>query len=156
MTSAASPSPKNKTIATWLTFIGGTFGLHRFYLRGFDDLIGWLLPIPTLLGAYGIKRALDLGVDDTLSWALIPLIGVTFAGCCLNAIVYGLMTPEKWNARRNPQAPEDAPAGSTSWATIIPVMAALLLGTGVLMATLAFSFEHYFDYQIEEARTISQ
>ena len=147
---------KNKTIATWLAFLGGTLGLHRFYLRGFGDLIGWLLPIPTLLGVYGIKRALDLGVDDTLSWALIPLVGATFAGCCLNAIVYGLMAPEKWNTRRNPQAPADAAAGGTAWATIIGVIGALLLGTGVLMATLAFSFEHYFAYQIQEAQKISQ
>ena len=36
---------KNKTFATWLTFLGGPLGLHRFYLRGLGDLAGWLLPI---------------------------------------------------------------------------------------------------------------
>jgi hypothetical protein len=31
-----------------------------------------------------------------------------------------------------------------------------LIGTTILMASLAYSFEHYFQYQIEEARKISQ
>ena len=31
-----------------------------------------------------------------------------------------------------------------------------MVGTGVLMASLAFSFQRYFEYQIEEARKISQ
>ncbi len=32
----------------------------------------------------------------------------------------------------------------------------LMVGAGMLMASLAFSFQHYFEYQIEEARKISQ
>jgi hypothetical protein len=33
---------KNKTLATWITFVGGPFGLHRFYLFGTGDRLGWL------------------------------------------------------------------------------------------------------------------
>ena len=36
------------------------------------------------------------------------------------------------------------------------IAAALMIGTAVLMASLAFSFQRYFEYQIEEARKISQ
>jgi hypothetical protein len=147
---------KNKTLAAWLAFLGGPLGLHRFYLRGLNDTLGWLLPIPTALGLYGIERVLQHGVDDKPSWVLIPLLGFTFAGCALNAIVYGLMSPDKWNARFNPQAPADAPAGHTGWLTIGAIASALLVGTTVLMSTFAFSFQRYFEYQIEEARKISQ
>ena len=147
---------KNKTLAAWLTFVGGPLGLHRFYLRGLNDTLGWLLPIPTALGLYGIERVLQNGVDDKPSWVLIPLLGFTFAGCALNAIVYGLMSPEQWNARFNPQAPADAPSGNTGWLTIGAVASALLIGTTVLMSTFAFSFQRYFEYQVEEARKISQ
>ncbi|WP_198969697.1 hypothetical protein [Xylophilus sp. ASV27] len=147
---------KSKTLAAWLTFLGGPLGLHRFYLRGFGDLLGWLLPIPTALGLYGIERVKQHGIDDQWSWVLIPLFGFTIAGCALTAIVYGLMTPEKWNARFNPQAAPDAPPGRTRWATIFAIGGALMIGTAVLMATLAYSFEHFFQYQIEEARKISQ
>ncbi|HEX7890464.1 MAG TPA: TM2 domain-containing protein [Ramlibacter sp.] len=147
---------KSKTLAAWLAFLGGTLGLHRFYLRGFGDAIGWLLPIPTALGLYGIERVQQFGQDDFLSWLLVPLLGFTFAGCCLNAIVYGLMTREKWNARFNPGAPEDAEPGGTRWATIFAIVLSLMIGTGVLMASIAFSFQRYFEYQIEEGRRISQ
>ncbi len=147
---------KNKTFATWLTFVAGPLGLHRFYLRGLGDTLGWLLPVPTALGLYGIERVLKYGVDDVWSWVLVPLLGFTFAGCALTAIVYGLMTREQWNARFNPQAPADAPAGQTGWLTIGAVATALLIGTAVLLSSIAFSFQRYFEYQIEEARKISQ
>lgn len=147
---------KSKTLAAWLAFLGGPLGLHRFYLRGFGDVIGWLLPIPTALGLYGIERVQQFGQDDVLSWLLVPLLGFTFAGCCLNAIVYGLMTRERWNERFNPGAPAEAEAGGTRWATIFAIVLSLMVGTGVLMASIAFSFQRYFEYQIEEGRRISQ
>lgn len=147
---------KNKTVAAWTAFVGGPLGLHRFYLRGFSDKLGWMLPLPTLLGLYGVQRARTLGLDDHWSWGLIPLLGFTLAGCALTAIVYGLMTAEKWNQRFNPDAPADAPSGQTNWLTIGALAASLLVGTTVLMASLAFSFQHYFEYQVEEARSISQ
>ena len=147
---------KNKTLATWLTFIGGPLGLHRFYLYGIGDTLGWLFPIPTALGLYGIERLTANGVDDQVSWMLIPLLGFTIASCALLAIIYGLMTPEKWNARFNPQAEPEAAPGRTNWFTIFAIAASLMIGTAVLMASIAFSFQRYFEYQIEEARKISQ
>ncbi len=147
---------KNKTLAAWLSFLGGPLGLHRFYLFGFKDVLGWLLPLPTALGVYGMNRALTYGQDDTLSWVLIPFVGFTVAGCALNAIVYGLKSTEQWNAQFNPTADENAAAGQTQWLTIGAVALSLLLGTTVLMSSIVFSFQRYFEYQIEEARLISQ
>ncbi|WBY01157.1 TM2 domain-containing protein [Ramlibacter tataouinensis] len=147
---------KNKTLAVWLAFLGGTFGLHRFYLRGFGDWLGWLLPLPTLAGAYGVLRMWSLGQNDALSWALVPVLGLTFAACCLTAIVYGLMTPERWNERFNPRADAQASAGQTRWATIWGIVGSLMIGTGVLMASIAIGFQGYFQYQVEEGRKISQ
>lgn len=147
---------KNKTIAAWLAFLGGPFGLHRFYLHGLGDTLGWLMPIPTALGLYGIERARLYGLDDGWSWLLIPLIGFTIAGCALTAIVYGLMATEKWNARFNVGSAEDAAPGRTGWLTIGAVVFSLLIGSTVLMASLAFSFQRYFENQVEEGRKISQ
>ena len=147
---------KNKTLATWLAFLGGPLGLHRFYLFGFGDMLGWLLPVPTALGLYGLQRVQQWGQDDQLSWLLIPLLGFTIAGCALCAIVYGLMAPEKWNARFNQTAAADAAPGRTNWFTVFAVALSLLVGTAVLMASIAFSLQRYYEYQIEEARKISQ
>ncbi|WP_408597441.1 hypothetical protein [Limnohabitans sp.] len=147
---------KNKTIAAWTTFLGGPLGLHRFYLFGFNDTLGWLLPIPTALGLYGIERVQENGLDDMASWWLIPLLGFTIAACALNAIVYALMTTEVWNRQFNPQADVEDPAGQTHWGTIGVIVVSLLIGATVLMSSIVFSFQRYFEYQIEEARKISE
>lgn len=147
---------KNKTLAAWLAMLGGPLGLHRFYLHGLGDWLGWMLPIPTALGLYGIERVQQLGQDDSLSWLLIPMLGFTIAGCALCAIVFGLMTPEKWNHRYNPTIQPTPESGNTNWLTIGAIVFSLLFGATVLMASLAFSFQRYFEYQIEAARQISQ
>jgi hypothetical protein len=147
---------KNKTVAAWLAFVGGPLGLHRFYLYGLGDILGWLLPIPTALGMYGIQRVDQFGQDDLWSWVLIPLLGFTIAGCALTAIVYGLSTPEKWNAKFNPALDAEAAPGRTNWLTIGAIVLALMVGATSLMSSIVFSFQRYFEYQIEESRKISQ
>lgn len=143
---------KSKTLATWIAVLGGALGLHRFYLRGFGDWLGWLHPVPTLLGVYGIQRVQALGQDDRLSWVLIPLLGLMVAQAMLHAIAYGLTPDERWDARHNPGRGVQA----TRWGPVLGVVAALMVGAGALMATIAFSAQRYFEWQIEEARKISQ
>ena len=84
------------------------------------------------------------------------MLGFTIAGCALTAIVYGLMTPETWNARFNALDPADSAAGNTNWLTIIAVVVSLMVGATVLISSIAYSFQSYFQYQVEEARKISQ
>ncbi len=147
---------KNKTLATWLALLGGPFGLHRFYLYGLSDTLGWIHPIPTALGIYGLQRVQAYGLDDPASWVLIPLLGFNIAVCALWSIVHGLMPPERWNARFNPSGPADAAPGRTHWLTIGAIVLSLLFGATALMASLVYSFQRYFEYQVEEARKISQ
>ena len=134
---------RSKTLATWIALLGGSFGLHRFYLHGWRDALAWLHPWPTLLGLYGVQRMIDLGQDDRLAWVLIPLLGLMLASTMLVAIVYGLTPDEKWNARFDPHAASPA----SGWATMFGVALALMVGGGVLMATIAFSAQRYFEYQ---------
>jgi hypothetical protein len=147
---------KNKTLAAWLAFLGGPMGLHRFYLHGIFDWIGWLLPIPTALGFYGIGRIQQFGQDDQLSWLLVPMLGFVIAACALMAIIYALTPPEKWNAKFNPSLGLDALPGQTNWLTVGAMVLALMIGAAVLMASIAFSFQRYFEHQIEASRVISQ
>ena len=134
---------KSKTLATWIAVVGGCLGLHRFYLHGLKDAVGWLVVVPTLLGLYGVQRMRHLGVDDQLAWALIPLLGVTLSIAMLSALVLGLTPDEKWQVRFNP----GGPVQPTGWIVVIGVITALSLGAGVLMATIAFSAQRYFEYQ---------
>jgi hypothetical protein len=139
---------KSKTVAAWLAFLGGPLGLHCFYLRGRGDWLGWLLPIPTAIGLYGVGRAQISGMDDLWSWLLIPLLGFTIAGCALTAIVYGLMTAEKWNARFNPLEGADAAPGQTNWLTVGAIALALPVGATVLMSSIVFSIQRYFELSL--------
>ncbi len=148
-------TPKNKTIASWLAFAGGQLGLHRFYLFGWADPWAWVHPVIAAIGWYGVQRVRLYGQDDQIAWLLVPWLGFTLAATSLTAIYYGLMAPEKWNALHNPATP-DAAAGHTNWLTIGAIVLALLFGTIALMSSLAFSFQRYFEYQVEEARKISQ
>ena len=151
----SSTRTKNKTLAAWLALIGGQLGLHRLYLYGIGDLWAWVHPIVAAAGWFGVERVRLYGQDDQLAWLLIPLLGFTLAASALAAIYYGLMATDKWNARFNTSTPETV-AGNTNWLTMGAVVFALLFGTTALMASIAFSFQRYFEYQVEEARKISQ
>ena len=146
---------KNKTVAAWLAFVGGPFGLHRFYLQGKGDLLGWLLPVPTALGLYGLQRVQVHGQDDLWSWLLLPLLGFTVAACALTAIIYGLMANEKWNARFNPTQPANSASGQTTWLTIGAIVLALLFGATALMSSIVFSVQRYFEYQVLATHKVS-
>jgi hypothetical protein len=136
---------KSKALATWIAAIAGSLGLHRFYLHGFRDPWGWLFTWPTLVGLYGVQRMRQLGGDDHLAWVLIPLLGLMVAIGMFSAIIYGLTPDERWNVRFNPSGPRSV----MGWTTVIGVVIALVVGGGVLMATLAFSAQRYFEYQAQ-------
>ncbi len=139
------PSFKSKALATWIAIIGGVFGLHRFYLHGARDLEGWLYPLPSLVGLYGVHRMQSLGQDDRIAWVLIPWLGLTLAAAMLSALVYALVADEKWNARHNP----GGPVSRSGWATVIGAIVALMLGAGILMATIAFSAQRFYEFQAD-------
>jgi hypothetical protein len=143
---------KSKTLATWLAFVAGSLGAHRFYLHGMRDAWGWLHAPPALLGAYGVLRMLRLGQDDRVAWLLIPLLGLVISASMLAAIVYGLAPDEKWNARFN----RDAAPAHSGWLAVLGVVAALTVGSTVLIATIAFSGQRYFESQVEAGLEISQ
>ncbi|HEY2561374.1 MAG TPA: hypothetical protein VGI48_16815 [Caldimonas sp.] len=144
---AADPDRKvgrSRAVATWLAFVAGTLGLHRFYLYGVGDVLGWLHPWPTLIGGYGLWRMHEFGVDDARGAALVLLLGAMIALAMLQAIVYGLTGDERWVERHGPARSARGPA----WPTYVAVGLALAIGAAAAMATIAFAAQQYF-----EART---
>ena len=144
MTSAPR-APKSKTAATWIALIGGAAGLHRFYLFGPGDRWGWTFPLPSLLGLYGVWRMREFGMDDPLAGVLIPILGLALSVAMACAIGYGLTPDERWNARFN----ATAPCAPMDWRTVIGVALALIMGAGILMATIAFAAQRYFEYEAQ-------
>lgn len=137
---------KSKTLATWAAVLGGTIGLHRFYLRGWRNLLGWLHLVPTGAGLIGVMRMRELGQDDRWAWVLIPILGLMISQGMLLAIVFGLTPDEKWDARFN----RGAVPRATGWGPVLGAIAALLVGAAVLLGTIAFSGQRFFEWQLEE------
>lgn len=156
VTAAPDEPYRSKTLATWLALVGGPLGLHRFYLHGFKDAWGWLYFVPTAVGVYGLQRMQALGQDDFTGSAMVVVLGLSLASTMLQAILIGLTSDERWHTRFNPQLAgrQDAPAAG--WVAVFGVAVSLLVGATVLMSTIAFAGQRYFEHQIEEAHKLSQ
>ena len=143
----AASAAKSKTLATWIALAGGSFGLHRFYLHGARDWPAWLHPWPTLIGLVGAARMHNLGQDDTLAWILVPLLGVMISVGMVSAIAIGLTPDERWAKRFGGAEGGPESLHRTAWGPIFGVILALFLGGAVLMGTIAFSGQKYFEWQ---------
>jgi hypothetical protein len=142
-----SPRYRSKTIAAWLALLLGSLGAHRWYLHGLRDRRAWLYPLPTLIGLGGVLRMRNLGAEDALSALLIPMLGVTLSIAMLAGILIALTPDGKWDARYNPELP----AHSTGWAAVLAAIAGLFAGAAVLLSTVAFSGQRFFELQAESA-----
>jgi len=138
---------RSKTVATWLGVLVGALGGQRFYMHGPRDILAWVHVPPTLLGLWGAWRMDTLGQDDRLASLLVPVLGLMLSIAMLASIVSALTPDEKWDARYNPALP----ARSTRWGPILGAMLALALGGIVLMGTIAFAGQRFFEWQLESA-----
>lgn len=107
---------RDKTIAALLASLGGTFGLHRFYLEGRRRLLPWLYV--------------------AFCWTLIP----TFAGF-IEALRFALMSDERWDARWNRDT--GGHTSASGWPAILIAVLTLLGGMTLLMTLLSFAIGRY-------------
>ncbi len=138
---------RSKTTATWIALATGALGGLRFYLNGPRDPLGWLHWPPTLFGLWGAWRMDTLGQDDRLASLLVPLLGLMLSAAMLSAIVTGLTPDERWDARHNPGLQPRA----TRWGPVLGAIVALMVGGIVLMGTIAFAGQRFFEWQQERA-----
>lgn len=135
---------RSKTLATWIALLAGSLGLHRFYLHGLKDPVGWLFPLPTLVGLWGIERVFAFGQDDRAAWVMMPLLGLSLSAAMVFAVLYGLTPDERWQQRHNP----GRAIPSSGWGAVLGVIFALMVGSAVLMATIAFSAQRWFEWSM--------
>ena len=138
---------RSKTVTAWLALLLGALGAHRIYLHGWRDRIAWLYPLPTLVGLAGVVRMRNLGQDDGLSSLLIPFLGLSLAAAMLAGILAALTPDETWDLRYN----AGLGSRSTGWGAVLAAMAGLFVGAAVLLSTIAFSGQRFFEWQMEPA-----
>jgi hypothetical protein len=140
-----APFERRKTLATWLALLAGSLGAHRLYLHGPRHWLTWLHAPLTGLGLIGALRLNHLGQDDRWAWLLLPVLGLMLSQGALHAIIYGLTSDERWHARFNIRhAPRD-----TRWGPVLGAIAALLVGGAVLMSTIAYTGQRFFEWQLQ-------
>jgi TM2 domain-containing membrane protein YozV len=139
---------KNKTVATLLAALAGTFGAHRFYLGDGRGWLPWLFPayFVTVLGLslrYLSSQHADLGSDfitflhPVLLAAFLPT-AVGFA----DALRYALTPDAVWDAHWNRASGRENHSGAL---VIVLAIFSLAIGTTGLLSFLAISVQLYFE-----------
>jgi TM2 domain len=149
MPDSASNAPPNrsKTFTAWLALLLGAAGVHRWYLHGPRDLWAWLFLLPSLAGAVGVLRMRRIGIDDPLGWVLVPLLGLSLSAAMLCAILYALTPDDKWAAHYN----GGRTGAASGWGAVMAAIVGLLLGGAVLMGTVAFAGQMFFEWERAQA-----
>jgi hypothetical protein len=141
------PRYRSKTATAWLALLLGTTGAHRLYLYGLRDRLAWLFPLPTLIGLGGAIRMSNLGTNDTTAGLMVIPLGIMLSVAMLTAIVTALTPDDKWNERHNP----GLPARSTGWGAVLAAVVGLFVGATVLMSTIAFGGQRFFESMLPAA-----
>lgn len=149
---AARPRKKSKLLTVFLAFIAGALGAHRFYLKGFLDIGAWLHLLSTVLGIMGATVLFATDFSSAFGWVTALAGATSLVSGFLAALVFGLRPDDKWDAQYNP----DGEPTRSGWPVVILLILSLMIGTGILMAVLAFSFQSFFESQVEAARALSQ
>lgn len=125
---------KNKTLTTFLATVFGSIGLHRFYLKGFSDIWGWLhfASLPISLLAYWLWSK-----DQQAAFLFGPLI-VSGLIAFLESLIIGLTPDEKWDAKYNADSGRQS---DSSWFVVLLVVLTLGIGAIGLIGAIARTFD---------------
>lgn len=126
-------SHKNKAFTSLLAFLLGMLGAHRYYLHGATDRWGWL-HLAALPASLALRQLLP---EADWFYQILPLTISALIGF-LEALVLGLMPDDKWDGRYNAGSGR---ASDTGWPLAVVLVATLMLGAGVLIATMARLFD---------------
>ncbi|MFZ6770294.1 hypothetical protein ACO0LM_24840 [Undibacterium sp. Di26W] len=124
---------KNKALTTFLAAVFGSIGLHRFYLAGKKDKWGWLhfssLPLSMVIHYF------YFGKPEIVQYS--PLL-ISFLAAILEALVMGLTSDEKWDARHNSKSGQTS---DSTWPLALLLVLTLGVGAFVLIAAIARTFD---------------
>ncbi|ANA34271.1 hypothetical protein R82526_00905 [Ralstonia mannitolilytica] len=150
--SASTLQKKSKLLTVLLAFLFGSVGAHRFYLRGTRDFWAWAQVMAMVLGAIGVALLWSTQRASMPGWVCAIIGASSVLAGFLSALVYGLRPDDKWDAQFNARG---TPTRS-GWPVVVLTILTLMIGTGLLMAGLAITFQTYFESQVQAAKELSQ
>ncbi|HRO58750.1 MAG TPA: hypothetical protein PK177_06225 [Burkholderiaceae bacterium] len=140
LSSRATSAHRSKALAGALGLVLGWAGAHRLYLGW---RFWWIYPViamPTM------GLALATGGDAWFRHPGFLIAALVAVVAMLEAILICLTPDKKWDARHNPDSGIES---NNRWAVVLIAIAALMLGTILLMSVLAIGLEGY----VEATRT---
>lgn len=143
---------KSKLLTVLLAFLLGSVGAHRFYLKGGRDFWAWTQVFSMALGVIGVALLWSTQRASVPGWACAIIGGASVLTGFLSALVYGLRPDDKWDEQFN----ADGTPTRSGWPVVLLTILTLMIGTGLLMAGLAITFQTYFETQVQAAKELSQ
>jgi TM2 domain-containing membrane protein YozV len=128
---------RHKAFAALLAFALGGLGIHRLYL---GQRRWWLPPSVTLL-----MLPLLVGVRNWFQTPAFFVMMIPIVAGFVEALVIALTPDAKFDARFNPGA---ARTNQSGWDAVLVAIATLLVGTTILMTTIALLFQTWFEYTL--------
>ena len=128
---------RHKALAALLAFALGGFGIHRLYL----GQRRWWLPLSVTL----LTLPLLVGVRNWFQTPAFFVMMVPIVAGFVEALVIALTPDGKFDARFNPAA---ARTNRSGWDAVLVAIATLLVGTTILMTTIALLFQTWFEYTL--------
>jgi hypothetical protein len=125
---------KHKLIAAALAFIVGGIGMHRVYLslRYWWVYSAWLILGMCVFAAIGSRGN---------AWILVIALAPVWAGFC-ECLGICVTPDEKWDAQFNLDSKFESNNG---WNCVFMAIAALLVGTTVLVTTIILATQAYYE-----------
>lgn len=99
---------KRKTLACFLSVLGGALGLHRFYLYGLRDFAGWgylaasILYLAVLLASFA---------SGSLAFTVAALFPIPAFVSAIEGLAIGLTEDAKWDRKHNVHSPHISNSG---------------------------------------------
>ena len=128
---------RHKAFAALLAFALGGLGIHRLYL----GQQRWWLPLSVTL----LTFPLLVGVRNWFQTPAFFVMMVPIVAGFVEALVIALTPDGKFDARFNAGA---ARTNQSGWDAVLVAIATLLVGTTILMTTIALLFQTWFEYTL--------
>ena len=128
---------RHKALAALLAFVGGGLGAHRVYLG--QRL--WWLPLSLTL----VMIPLLIGVRNWYQTPAFFVLMVPIIAGFVEALVIALTPDARFDKRFNPGVERTNHSG---WDAVLVAIAALMVGTTILMTTIVLLMQTYFEHAL--------
>lgn len=128
---------KSKFLAALLAFVAGGFGAHRLYLgtRGAWAYPAWLVA--------GMLAASRFGTEAT-TWIIVVFAALPVWIGFAESLGYAVQADERFDALHNARV---ARRNRNGWNCVLLAIVVLLVGTFVLMTTIIFASQGWYEAQ---------